>query len=60
MNQNDFDLVRRIVLETASKLQDGNPATAEDWFDIADELTRARDLARGEGTRLDAIEHPRG
>ena len=58
MDSNKLDLLARIVLESASRLQnqrDGNNnlATAADWYDLADELIRAADLAHDEGERLD-------
>ena len=56
MNKQDFDLLRRIVMETAKNLQDGRHSTAEEWSDIASELERAQQLAVTEANRLGELE----
>lgn len=54
MEKRDFDLLRRIVLDITSTLQDGRHSNAEEWNDIADELERAQKIATTEANRLGA------
>ena len=62
LTNQDFNLLRRIVLEVASALQDAaddnnfKPITAESWAGIADELDRARSIAATEAERLYDLE----
>jgi hypothetical protein len=56
MTKADWELLNRIVIETASRLQTGQHATTEDWSDIAGELFRAFKIAQKEEIRLDDLD----
>jgi hypothetical protein len=57
MDKEKFNLIHRIVIETAARLQNGRHSTADDWSDIAAELERAVDIAEAEADRLGALEN---
>jgi hypothetical protein len=53
MDKKAYELLRNIILETATKLQDGSDLeTSQEWFDMADELRRTVSLTGYEADRL--------
>lgn len=56
----DSQLIRRIALETAQKMAGAvSTMSAEEWFDMADDLERAARIARAEGNRLSRLKGDR-
>jgi len=53
MNDEQFDLIKRIVFETALKFQRGKPETAEECWEIQQELERVDKIVTNEATRLE-------
>ncbi len=54
MDKKTWDLLHRLVFDTAKTLQDGRHSTSDDWFIIAEDLQRAARIANDEAERLDA------
>ena len=56
MDKKTWDLLHRLVFDSAKTLQDGRHSTSDDWYLLAEDLNRAADLAQREGNRLVDIE----
>jgi hypothetical protein len=54
MEAKHYDLLQRIVMETAGTLQNKPPIRAEEWQEVYDELVRASKIIEEEIEDLDA------
>ena len=52
MTPQERQLIETIALETADRLQNDPPTTAEGWLDLAEEVDRVRAIAAKESDRL--------